>query len=128
VLEDHANLATVEAAERQAARERRRHGRPSSVVQFLDGCFAEGVEVLRYGTELHLALFNVADAELSLAGDDDPAFATLKVEYADVLGGAPPGLQQEQGMELVLKTGDVLMLQSLPVKLLSEGELAELHT
>ena len=39
----------------------------------LDGRFAEGVEVLRDGTELHLASFNVADAELRLAGDGHAA-------------------------------------------------------
>jgi hypothetical protein len=94
----------------------------------LDGRFAEGVEVLRDGTELHLASFNVADAELRLAGDDDAAFAALKVEYADVLGGAPPGLPPERGMELVIETGDAPMPRSRPVKRLSEGELAELRT
>jgi hypothetical protein len=127
VLADHAELAALEAAERQAARERRRHGGPSRVAPRLDGRFAEGVEVLRDGTELHLASFNVADAELRLAGDDDPAFAALKVEYADVLGGAPPGLPPERGMELVIETGDAPMPRSRPVKRLSEGELAELR-
>ena len=43
---------------------------------------------------LHLALYDMADAELRLTGADDLAFAALKAEYADsdVLGGAPPGL------------------------------------
>ena len=106
---DQAELAALEAAERQAARERRRHGGPSRVAPRLDGRFAGGVEVLRDGTELHLASFCLADAELHLAGDDDAAFAALKVEYADVLGGAPPGLPPERGMELVIETGDALM-------------------
>jgi hypothetical protein len=78
--------------------------------------------------ELHLASFNVTDAELLLAGDDDPAFAALKVKYADVLGRAPPRLPPELGMELFLKTGDAPMQWSRPVKRLSEGELAELLT
>ncbi len=84
------------------------------------------MEVLRDGTELHLAPFCLADAELRLAGDDDPTFAALKVEYADVLGGAPPGMPPEQGMEFVTETGDAPMPRSRPVKRLSEGELAEL--
>ena len=125
---DHAELAALEAAERQAARERRRHGGPSRVAPPLDGRFVGGVEVLRDGTELHLASFCLADAELRLAGDDDPAFAALKVEYADVLGGAPPGMPPERGMELVIETGDAPMPRSRPVKRLSEGELAELRT
>jgi hypothetical protein len=69
-----------------------------------------------------------SDAELRLACDDDQAFATLKMEYADMLGGAPPGLPLERGMELVLETGDALMQWSRLVKRLSEGELAELRT
>ena len=70
----------------------------------------------------------MADAELSLTGGDDPAFSALKAEYADVLGGAPPGLPPDRGMELVIETGDTPMPRSRPVKLLSEGELAELRT
>ena len=54
--------------------------------------FVWGMEVLRDGTELHLASFGLADAELRLDGADDPAFLALKAEYADVLGGAPPWL------------------------------------
>jgi hypothetical protein len=104
------------------------HGGPSRAPPCLDGYFAEGVEVLRDGTELHLASFCLADVELRLAGNDDAAFAALKVEYADMLGGAPPGLPPEQGMELVIETGDVPMQQLLLVKLLSEGGLAELST
>ena len=63
------------------------------------------MEVLKDGTELHLASFCLADAELCLAGADDPAFAALKVKYADVLGGAPPGMPPDRGMELELETG-----------------------
>ncbi len=94
----------------------------------LNGRFVGGVEVLRDGTELHLVSFGLADAELRLAGYDDPAFAALKAEYADVLGGAPPGLPPERGMELVIETGDAPMPRSRPVKRLSEGGLAELRT
>ena len=50
------------------------------------------MEVLTDGTELHLASFCLADAELRLEGADDPMFATLKAQYADVLGGAPQGM------------------------------------
>jgi hypothetical protein len=52
----------------------------------------------------------------------------LKMEYADLLGGAPPGLPQERGVELVLKKGDALMQRPRQVKRLSEGELAKLST
>ena len=125
---DHAELAALEAAERQAARERRRRGGPSREAPPLAGRFAGGMEVLRDGTELHLASFCLADAELRLDGVDDPAFAALKAKYADVLGGAPPGLPPERDMELVIETGDAPMPRSRPVKRLSEGELTELRT
>ena len=128
VQADHAELAALEAAARQAARTRRRRGGPSRVAPPVDGRFVDGVEVLRDGTELHLASFDMADAELRLTGADDPAFAALKAEYADVLGGAPPGLPPDRGMELVIETGDAPMPRSRPVKRLSEGELAELRT
>ena len=125
---DHAELAALEASERQAARDRRRHGGPSRAAPPLDGRFADGVEVLRDGTELYLASFGLADAELRLEGVDDPSFAALKTEYADVLGGAPPGLPPDRGMELIIETGNAPMPRSRPVKRLSEGELAELRT
>ena len=125
---DHAELAALEAAERQAARDRRRNGGPSRAAPPLAGRFAGGMEVLRDGTELHLASFCLADAELRLDGVDDPAFAALKAKYADVLGGAPPGLPPERDMELVIETGDSPMPRSRPVKRLSEGELTELRT
>jgi hypothetical protein len=85
------------------------------------------VEVLKDGTELHLASFCLADAELRLAGTDDPAFTPLKSQYSDVLGGAPPGMPPDRGMTLELETGDAPMPRSRPVKRLSEGELAELR-
>ena len=125
---DHAALAAREETAWRTARARRRHGGPSRTPTSLTGRFVAGVEVLNDGTELHLASFGLADAELRLAGGDNPAFATLKAEYADVLGGAPPGLPPERGMELVIETGDAPMPRSRPVKRLSEGELAELRT
>jgi hypothetical protein len=94
---DHAELAALEAAARTAARERRRHGGPCRLAPSLAGRFVGGMEVLRDGTELHLASFCMVDAELRLEGADDPAFAALKAEYADVLGGAPPGLPPRHG-------------------------------
>ncbi len=45
-----------------------------------------------------------------------------------MLGGAPPGLPPDRGMELVIEMGDAPMPRSCPVKRLSEGELAELCT
>ena len=55
-------------------------------------------------TELYLASFGLADAELRVEGADDPAFAMLKVRYADVLGGAPSGMPPDRGVELELET------------------------
>jgi hypothetical protein len=74
---DHAELATAKAATRLVAHARRRSPAPSCTDRFSDG-----MEVLKYGTELHLASFCLADAELRLAGAGDPAFAAL--QYADV--------------------------------------------
>ena len=122
---DHAELAALEAAHRQAARARRRPGRPPEPTT--TGRFADGVEVLKDGTELHLASFCLEDSALHLAGADDPAFTTIKAKYSDVLGGAPPGLPPDRGMELELETGDAPMPRSRPVKRLSDGELAELR-
>ncbi len=109
----------------QAARARRRPGRPPAT-----SCvwrFADGVEVLKDGTELHLASFCLADAELRLEGADDQAFAALKVTYADVLGGVPSGMPPDRCMELELETGSAPMPLSRPVKRLSNGEIAELR-
>jgi hypothetical protein len=100
---DYAALAAMEETAWRTAQARRRHGGPSRPPSALTGRFVAGVEVLRDGTELHLASFGLADAERRLAGYDDPAFAPLKAEYADVLGGAPPGLPPERGMELVIE-------------------------
>ncbi len=77
---------------------------------------------------LHLVSLCLADAELRLAGVNDPAFLALKAQYADVLGGAPPGMPPDRSMELELETGDAPMPRSRPVKRLSEGGLAELRT
>ncbi len=57
---DHAELAALETAARQAAHERRRHA----------GRLVDGVEILRDGTELHLASSRLADAKLRLEGAD----------------------------------------------------------
>ena len=80
-------------------------------------------------TELHLASFCLEDSALHLAGEDDPAFTTIKTKYANVLGGAPPGLPPDRGMELELETDDAPMPRSRPVKRLSDGlgKLSELR-
>ena len=70
----------------------------------------------------------MVDAKPRLTGVVDPAFAVLKAEYAGVLGGAPPGLPPDRGMELVIETGDAPTPRPSPIKRLSEGELAELRT
>ena len=78
--------------------------------------------------EIHLMSFCLTDAELRLAGADNFAFMALKAPlYADVLGGAPPGMPPDRGMEVELETGDAPMLRSRPVKRLSDSELAELR-
>ena len=111
----------TEAAAPQAAHLRRRPGRtPESPCA---DRFTDGVEVLKDGTELHLASFCLADAELrldSLEGSDDPMFATLKAQYADVLGGSRQGMSPDRGVELELKTGDARMPRSRPLKRLSD--------
>jgi len=38
------------------------------------------MEVLKDGTELHLASFCLADAELHLTGADDPAFKVRRTQ------------------------------------------------
>jgi hypothetical protein len=85
------------------------------------------MELLRDCTELHLASFCLADAELHLSGTDDQAFAALKVEYNDVLGSAPPCMPPDRSMERELETGSAQMPWLRPERLLSDGELAELH-
>ncbi len=78
-------------------------------------------------SQLHLASVRFVDTSLDLEGSDHPAFAALKAEYADVLGGPPPGLPPDRGIELVLNIGDRHMRRTRPIKRLSEGELAELR-
>jgi transposase InsO family protein len=110
--------------QRQLRRARRRAGLapPPRIPRFVDG-----TELLDDGTVLHLASLRLADASLALEGTDHPAFAALKAEFADVLGGPPPGLPPDRGIELVLETGDRPMPRTRPLKRLSEGELAELR-
>ena len=116
-------LAAV-ARQRQERRELRRFGStpPAALPRFLDG-----IELLNDGTELHLASLRLVDTSLTLSGADHPAFAALKDEFADVLGGPPPGLPPDRGIELVLETGTRPMPRTRPIKRLSEGELAELR-
>ncbi len=86
---DHAELAAAEAAAVQAARALRRPGQPPAprcVGRFADG-MEPMMEVLKDSTELHLASFCLAHAELRLEGTDDLAFAALKVKYANVYQG-----------------------------------------
>ena len=80
------------------------------------------------GTELHLAPLRFVDTSITLAGTDHPAFAALKEEFADVLGGPPRGLPPDRGIELTLETGGRPMPRTRPLKRISAGELAELRT
>jgi hypothetical protein len=70
------------------------------------GRFADGLEVCRDGTKLHLASFCPAEAELHQAETetDGSAFVNLNVENTDVLGGAPGVMPRDHGMQLVLTT------------------------
>jgi hypothetical protein len=113
-----------EARQRHLRRARRRTGLapPPQLPRFVDG-----TELLDDGTELHLASLRFVDASLAMEGQDHPAFAALKAEFADVLGGPPPGLPPDRGIELVLETGNRPMPRTRPLKRLSEGELAELR-
>ncbi len=63
---------------------------------------------------LHPSVWTLADAKLRLTGTNDPAFEVLKAKYADVLGGAPPGLPPDSVMELKLETGDAPTQWSRP--------------
>jgi hypothetical protein len=121
-----AEVAHLDAAA-QARRERwkrRRCGLDPAL-----GRFTTGTERLTGGTELHLASLRFVDTSFNLQGADHPAFAALKSEFADVLGGPPPGLPPDRGIELLLETGDRprAMPRTRPTKRLSEGELFELR-
>jgi hypothetical protein len=120
-------LGTAELAEADRQRQLRWARRRAGLAPPpLPPRFGEGTEVLDEGTELHFASLLFADASLALEGQDHPAFAELKAEFADVLGGPPPGLPPDRGIELVLETGNRPMQRTRPLKRLSEGELAEL--
>jgi hypothetical protein len=108
-------LAAV-ARQRQERRELRRFGStpPAALPRFLNG-----IELLNDGTELHLASLRLVDTSLTLSGADHPAFAALNDEFADVLGGPPPGLPPDRGIELVLETGTRPMPRTRPIKRLS---------
>ncbi len=69
---DHAALATLEAAERQVERARHSHGGPSRMPPPLAGRFVGGMEVPLNGTDLHLASFGLADADLRQFGSTVP--------------------------------------------------------
>ena len=75
-------------------------------LQFADR-FVDGVEVFKDGTELHLASFCLADAELRLAGTDDPALAALKVKTLTCWVGPHrrPGLPPEPHSGLDFERG-----------------------
>jgi hypothetical protein len=82
--------------------------------------FVEGTELLDDGTVLHLArvaTVRFADASLALflEGQDNPDFEALKAEFADVLGGPPHGLPEDQGIQLVHETGNRTMQRTRPL-------------
>ena len=55
--------------------------------------------------ELQLVSFCLADTELLLVVSNEPAFAALKVKYADVLGRAPCQPACLECIYLELETG-----------------------
>ena len=100
--------------------------RPPAIAHCADRV-VDSVNVVKDGTGFHPFAFCRADAELRLAGVNVPAFRALKAHYADMLGGAAPGMPPDRGMELELETGDAPMRRSRPVKCLIYGERAEVR-
>ena len=93
---------------------------------------AEGGVSLADGTELllgsiHLAAATTLASTPSCPEADPPEFSILASEYADVLGGPPPGLPPDRGPEFELRidTGTAPMPRSRPMKRWSQGELDE---
>jgi hypothetical protein len=91
------------------------------VTPSLKGRFIDGLKFLHDSAEqslqtLHIAVFCLADVELSLSGADDSAFTTSMRMCLEV-----PGLPLERAMQLVIETGDAPMPRSRQVKRLSKG-------
>ena len=79
------------------------------------------------GTELFVGYFAlVAPDKPAVPDSEDPEFAALAEEYADVFE-LPKGLPPSRGRdyELVIDTGDAPMPKSRPLKRFSQGELDE---
>ena len=78
-------------------------------------------------TELFVSSFALVTPDKQAVPDsEDPEFAALAEEYADVFE-LPKGLptSSSREYELVINTGDVPMPRSRPLKRFSEGELDE---
>ena len=73
--------------------------------------------------ELHLLHMQ----KLTLAGKDHPALAEVLLWHQGVFDYPHSGLPPDHGIELCLKTGNLPMQQSHPVKQLSAGELIKLN-
>ena len=76
--------------------------------------------------ELHLLHIRPEDDKLTLAGKDHQALAEVLLWHKGVFDNPPSGLPPDRWIELCLKTGNLLMQPSRPVKRLSAGELIEL--
>ena len=63
------------------------------------------------------------DDKLTLAGKDHQALAEVLLRHKGVFDYPPSGLLPDCGIELCLKTGNLPMPPSRPVKRLSAGEL-----
>ncbi len=86
------------------------------------GRFATDTKRITDGTELYLASLRFVDTLLNLY----PAFAALNVDSGDVLGGPPPGLPRDWGIELVvLESAYRPMPRTQLIKCVSEGELTD---
>ena len=90
-------------------------------------CFEDGTALLTDGTEPHLASLRFVNTTIALDGQDHPALAALKDEFADIMLGPPPGLPPDRVIELALETGSRPTPRTRPIKRLSAGELAELR-
>ena len=96
-------LGTPELAEADRQRQLRRAQRRSGLApQPLLPRFVDGTALLDDSTVLHLSSLRFTDASIALEGQDHRAFAELKAECADVLGGPQPGLPLESCIKLVL--------------------------
>ena len=110
-----------------------------------DGLARYGVAVAADGTEIHALCTRLTpqpapaspegpspperlpDDRVEFTGGDHPAMHPLLREFAGVLGGPPPGMPPDRGIELCIDTGDHPMPRTRPLPRISAGEMEELR-